>query len=408
MRTSTSAGSWLRRPRGALSRVIGLAAVGLAAGGVILGTSGPAGPATAPRVPNVDRFGTVWLCRPGLAADPCTVRLTAAVVGPHGGTGVQRVRAAKNPPIDCFYVYPTVSPQSTPNANLSIDPAETAVASAQAARFSQVCRVYAPMYRQLTLKAIGGHGLSVISEATAYLSMLAGWKDYLAHYNHGRGVVLIGHSQGAALLIKLIESQVDPSPALRSRLVSAVLLGGNVTVAVGSDVGGSFRHVPACSGPSTVHCVIAYSSFLQPPPANSLFGRPGAGVSALSGQGGTTALQVLCVNPEVVGGGPLLPYFPTARFPGVIGQSTGTGLSRRTPWVTFPGLYSATCMDAGGASWLQIDVVAMPGDTRPTVTQSLGPAWGLHLVDVNIALGNLVDAVRSESAAYVRATPGRR
>jgi len=355
-------------------------------------------------LPNADRFGTVWLCRPGLAANPCTAPLTAAVVGPHGRTTVVRARRALHRRVDCFYVYPTVSPQATPNANRRIDPEETAVARAQASRFSQVCRVYAPVYRQLTLRAIGGQGLSPASEATAYLSMLSGWKDYLARYNDGRGVVLIGHSQGAALLVKLIESEIDPDPALRARLVSAVLLGGNVTVRSGSDVGGSFQHVPACSGPSSVHCVIAYSSFLRPPPANSLFGRPGAGVSALSGQQGAADLEVLCVNPEVVGGTPLVPYFPTAQFPGALGAAARSAGSPRAPWVTFPGLYSANCKDVGGASWLQIDDVAGPGDTRPTVTQSLGPAWGLHLVDVNIALGNLVDAVRTEAAAYVRST----
>ena len=40
----------------------------------------------------------------------------------------------------------------------------------------------------------------------------------------------------------------------------------------------------------------------------------------------------------------------------------------------------------------------VPGDTRPRVLpKSLGPAWGLHLVDVNVALGNLVDLVRTQS-----------
>jgi hypothetical protein len=36
---------------------------------------------------------------------------------------------------------------------------------------------------------------------------------------------------------------------------------------------------------------------------------------------------------------------------------------------------------------------------RPSPT----PAWGLHLLDANIALGNLAAIVRSEAAAFARA-----
>ena len=117
--------------------------------------------------------------------------------------------SSQNPPIDCFYVYPTVSTQPTANANLHIDPQERAVAIAQASRFSQVCRVYAPMYPQLTLSAIS-KGIRPQSAAIAYLGVLSAWNDYLAHYNKGRGVVLIGHSQGASLLIALIKREIDP------------------------------------------------------------------------------------------------------------------------------------------------------------------------------------------------------
>ena len=40
------------------------------------------------------------------------------------------------------------------------------------------------------------------------------------------------------------------------------------------------------------------------------------------------------------------------------------------------------------------------GDPRPTVSATLGPEWGYHLDDVNLALGNLVTDVGSEEAAY--------
>jgi hypothetical protein len=30
--------------------------------------------------------------------------------------------------------------------------------------------------------------------------------------------------------------------------------------------------------------------------------------------------------------------------------------------------------------------------------------WGLHLIDMNMAMGNLIDDVRTEGAAYLRST----
>jgi hypothetical protein len=74
----------------------------------------------------------------------------------------------------------------------------------------------------------------------------------------------------------------------------------------------------------------------------------------------------------------------------------------RTPWVSYPGLYTAACRSSGGADWLQVTTVVSRGDRRPVVTASLGPRWGLHLADVNLALGNLVRLVDEQARAYVR------
>ena len=101
-----------------------------------------------------------------------------------------------NPPIDCFYVYPTVSDENRGNADLTIGLRQILVAQTQAARFSQVCKVYAPMYRQITNRGLTTPSLHA-KPLLAYGDVLAAWRDYLAHWNHGRGVVLIGHSQGA-------------------------------------------------------------------------------------------------------------------------------------------------------------------------------------------------------------------
>jgi hypothetical protein len=332
---------------------------------------------------------TVWLCFPGRTPDPCSGNLNTTVVKADGTTTTRKATAATDPAIDCFYVYPTVSPEPGMNADLTIQPAETSVANAQASRFSQDCKVYAPMYRQLTISAIApGSKATAADQALAYGDVQAAWLDYLAHDNHGRGVVLIGHSQGSFMLTALIKQQIDKNPAVRKRLVSAVLLGGNITVPVGKEVGGSFQNVPACTRSGQTGCVVAYSSFLDPPPSNSLFGRTK-----------TPGDQVLCTNPAALSGGsaPLQPEFPTTDT-GLLGSVAGVASAAGTAWVTYPGLYTGACQTANGATWLQ--VTPTPGDIRPLVTQQLGPTWGLHLVDVNIAYDDLTDVVHAQAAAY--------
>ncbi len=342
---------------------------------------------------------TVWLCRPGLPQNPCEGDLTATVARADGSQKAQQAAPAKNPPVDCFYVYPTVSAQTTINANLNIDPELIAVAEYQAARFSQVCRVYAPVYPQLTIAAIGGSATPEARE-TAYAGVLSAWKEYLQKYNQGRGVVFIGHSQGAGMLTRLLSSEIDPHAKLRRRTVSALLLGGNVTVAKGKKVGGDFQRLPGCQSTKQTGCVVAYSMFAETPPPNALFGRVGTGPRADSGQDPAN-LEVLCVNPaSMKGTGKLQPYLRTTRFPGPIGAVSGEPPSASTAWVEYPNLYTARCEHANDTNWLQVTDIGGPNDARPRTRGSLPPTWGLHLVDVNFALGNLVDLVRLQAAAY--------
>jgi hypothetical protein len=358
--------------------------------------TGTAGPSTA--------SDTVWLCRPGIKNDPCAGNLDTTVVEADGSTHVESATPAKDPPIDCFYVYPTVSRQAGTNSDLTIDPEERAVATAQAARFSQVCRVYAPMYPQLTLADITkSGGITLAGALTAYLGVNSAFRDYMAHYNEGRGIVFIGHSQGASMLIALLKYEVDPNPETRRLLVSALLLGGNVTVPVGAAVGGDFQSIPACGSGSQTGCVVAYSSFNGTPPADAFFGRVGTGLNPFGALGSAASgeTQVLCVNPAAPGGGTvsLAPYFPTQGLSTLLGRSAPS-VPASTPFVAVPGEYSAHCVNSDGASWLQIDRTTGSTDLRPTVSPTSGPRWGLHTVDVNIALGNLIDLVRSEAASY--------
>ena len=216
---------------------------------------------------------TRWLCRPGLAHDPCSVPAGTARYAPDGrflGRDAPRTTRRR---IDCFYVYPTVSGQPTVTATRRIDPELRSIARYQAARYSRTCRVYAPVYRQVTLAGLAR--ASAADWARALADVKAAWRTYLRRFNHGRGVVLIGHSQGTFHLRDLLRQEIEPHRAQRRRLVSALLLGGNVTVAAGRDTGGDLGSLRACRSASQTRCVIAFSTFEGSVPAGAAFGRSG-------------------------------------------------------------------------------------------------------------------------------------
>jgi hypothetical protein len=371
-------------------RRVALLLAAVAATGLVACSGSPAAPAARSTPSAHSTSGraasapaTVWLCRPGHSPDPCTFAERAVTVDAAGRTQPDPAPSADQRDLDCFYVYPTVSTETTANADLTIQKAEDDVAVAQASRFSSVCRVWAPMYRQRTLTDLFNlaHAAPDSPQNLLALSSLrSAWHDYLAHDNHGRRVVLIGHSQGAAMLIRLIRSDIDSDPAMRAKVALAILLGGNVTVLPGRTVGGSFQHIPLCTRRGESGCVIAYSSFLTPPSAGGLFGTAGTGVSLQSGETARDR-EVACVNPADFSAAPapLRPYFPSVR------------LTAGAHWATYPGRYVAQCRSANGVTWLQVTPHAP--DARPLVTEDPGPSWGLHRVDVNLALGDLVAAV---------------
>jgi hypothetical protein len=337
---------------------------------------------------------TKWLCKPGMSNDPCAGSLDTTYYSTSGQVLPQpavKIRDEKR--VDCFYVYPTVSDQPGQNANLNVDPVLRSIALYQAARFHQDCKVYAPVYRQGTIGGLGGGNLAAAYKI-AYKDVLAAWKDYLKHFNKGRPFVLIGHSQGTFHLRKLVSEQIDKNPAVRKRMVSAILLGGNVLVRKGKDVGGDFKNIPACRKTRQTGCVIAFSTYDQVPPADAKFGR-----TPTKGQ------QVLCTNPASLHGGSglLSPLVPTTPFaPGSIAVGISllgvTWPSAPTPWVGIANAYKAECSTAGGASVLMVT----PQGGAPLPKPSPDATWGLHLMDGDIALANLVSLVRTQEQQFLR------
>jgi Protein of unknown function (DUF3089) len=227
---------------------------------------------------------------------------------------------------------------------------------------------------------------------TAYADVRAAWRTYLRRQNKGRGVVLIGHSQGTFMLRRLVAEEIDPKRSARRKLVSGLLLGGNVTVRKGGDTGGDFKRVKACRSKRQLGCVVAFSTFGGPVPSDSPFGRADGD------------LQVLCTNPAALGGGSgkLDPLYPTEPFaPGTIASLIpllGAPVPpASTAWVEIPGAYRAHCSSANGANVLQLTPLGGAPPLTPVPAN-----FGLHLADGNIALGNLEELVRTQAQRWVR------
>jgi hypothetical protein len=405
---------------------------------------------------------TVWLCRPGLTDNPCnqgldgnpqtpgsagsftqrypqggqSETLDATRVDTSGATTLEHFAAPSNPPVDCFYVYPTVDLTANPIVQVGAIPpspqdTEMAVALAQAARVSGLCRMFVPVYRQapLTSVAVGVITGTSADFTTGAMDVENAWNDYWNNYNvdptthQRRGVIILGHSQGSVDLITMIQRQIDGHADQQNHLVSAILLGGNVQVPIGQSSGGgsdtaaTFQHLPACRRTSPgaaipTGCVVAYSSYDQtgdqPPASNALFGRNTA-----------PDHQILCVNPATLLNGtapdtaqPLDAYLPTSQLvAGNVVNPNGNlavvllGFSLPnypTGFAHYPDALTGQCQfrqdSAGNASWLQIT----GGDTLfPASSHTSG--LGLHVVDYNVALGDLVELAGRQSQTWLAA-----
>jgi hypothetical protein len=346
-----------------------------------------------------------WLCRPG-RHDACDIDLGTTVVSADGSLKREAFRADANAPIDCFYVYPTISTDPGANSDMTPDPAELNVIAQQFARFGQVCRVYAPSYRQVTLaglRRIMNAGLGGLATGVQYDDVRDAWHYYLEHDNRGRGVVLIGHSQGSFILSSLIAKEIDGKPA-QARLVSAILMGTSIAVPQGKDVGGAFQKIPLCHKATDTGCLITFATFRSnvPPPANTLFGRvtePG--------------MVAACTNPAALAGGSgELHAYLDAKGRTITSTTppkpwVSTGATVETPWVSVPGLLTAECRTNENAAYLEITVHGNPADPRTDDIigdlgsgQQVAANWGLHLVDVNLAMGNLLDIVSQQARAF--------
>jgi len=385
------------------------------AAGLGLGVSGFIYLKIVPK-PNLDmtpvnyRDEANWACRPG-RLDECASDLQTTAISTDGSLKLLTAPAANDPAIDCFYVYPTVSRDRTANAGMELSDQVAEAIRVQFASFRGVCRMYAPLYRQVTLKSLAASALGLGKHGDfglAYGDVRDAWRDYMAHDNQGRGVVLIGHSQGSRMLKLLIQREIEQKP-VQSQLVSAILAGNALIVPAGKDVGGDFKTVRVCRESGQVGCVMAWSSFRAsaPPVGPYVNGLGHYGIDPGNGW------ELACTNAASLGGGraPIDSVFPTRLA--LRGKDwVDPPVKIVTPFVTTPGMIFGECVHENGKSYFAVTFHGEPGDKRRADVNGdvvvfgkhLGN-WGLHLLDVNLQLGDLVKEVGVQTTAYLATHP---
>jgi hypothetical protein len=368
--------------------------------GSVIAALAPAQPAQpTPAAPDYAQQSS-WICLPG-RSDTCskpvaTTELTASGYGARTDS-----KAAADPPVDCFYVYPTVSHDAGMNSDLDVSE-ELPTTQAQLAPFGSVCRTYAPLYRQMTLGSIAavlaGGDVKAAGEL-AYSDVQNAWREYLAKYNKGRPFVLIGHSQGSLMLQELIKREIEGKPIAR-QMVRAIIPGFDVFVPQGRLVGGTFKSTPLCSSDGETGCVMAWSGYREgsQPPEEAMFGWAPPGMT------------VGCTNPAHPASTkwePLDSYWYSRSSYAVPGGPIqwSTEGPPPTPFLRTEGLVQARCVNDGRRGYLSVRTVKTPGSKRTDrIPGEVGvgglflPGWGMHMVDMNIGEGDLVREVGALSA----------
>ena len=147
----------------------------------------------------------------------------------------KRVRYA----VDVFYVYPTAYSRTSPGQPIFCPVDDSGMlAGAQSAftrqawAFRTFANIYAPCYRQIDATyqlSLSPAEQEANIEGPPATDVIAAFKYYLKHHNHGRPYILAAHSQGSAVVRYLLSSYMRAHPRVYKRMVAAYVVGQSIT-----------------------------------------------------------------------------------------------------------------------------------------------------------------------------------
>ena len=162
------------------------------------------------------------------AANWLDVPATLVKDGVLDGTAAGSLKA-----VDVFYVYPTVTgfrPETEVcemTDTMMISGAQM-VRQIQTAVFDESCNVFMPIYRQISMPKPGSDYRAIIDYVSKFDATDA-LDYYLTNLNQGRPFIIAGHSQGASVVIALLENYMTKHPEALERMVAAYPIGFAVT-----------------------------------------------------------------------------------------------------------------------------------------------------------------------------------
>jgi DUF3089 family protein len=151
-----------------------------------------------------------------------------------------------------FFVHPTTYLAAViGNAPFDRDTrVDDVVLKFQTSVFNLCCRIYAPRYRQASLRAITYNSAEAYAaDELAYGDVARAFGEFLRE-NSGIPFILASHSQGSIHAMRLLQEQVIGTP-LQKRLVAAYLVG----LALPKQIG-----LPVCAKADATGCVISWNS----------------------------------------------------------------------------------------------------------------------------------------------------
>jgi len=137
-----------------------------------------------------------------------------------------------------FYVYPTAYSRAPggPIYCAVNDPGMMRGAQAafqrQATAFRTVGNVYAPYYRQIDATYQLSLPFAQQKKNIAGIpstDVFAAFKHFLQHFDHRRPFILVGHSQGSAVLASLLAKYMKAHPCVYKRMIAAYVVGYPIT-----------------------------------------------------------------------------------------------------------------------------------------------------------------------------------